>query len=131
MDEQLRKRFAKNLKAALEHEGKTQADMAKYMHVSTATASDWCNGNKMPRADKLQSLSNWLSIELADLLVEYQPAQIKEVEAPKQPVLTAIEAQMLADYRLLNDDAQLFFRNSIHDFAQMDKYKKAASAETA
>lgn len=131
MDEQLRKRFAMNLKTALEHEGRTQADMAKYMHISTATASDWCNGYKMPRADKLQSLSNWLNIELSDLLVEYQPAQIREVKAAVQPVLTAIEAQLLADYRALNDDAQFFFRSQIHEFAQMDKYKKAAPAETA
>ena len=131
MDEQLRKRFATNLKAALEHEGRTQADMARYMHISTATASDWCSGNKMPRADKLQSLSNWLNVELSDLLVEYKPAQIQEVIVPEPYALTAEEAQLLADYRALNDDAQFFFRIQIHEFAQMDKYKKAAPAETA
>lgn len=71
MNEELRTQFAANLKRALADAGKTQADMAKYMQVSSATASEWCSGRKMPRADKIQSLCNWLNIELSDLLEEY------------------------------------------------------------
>lgn len=70
MDERMRNQFAKNLRKYMELRDKTQADLYRYMHVSSATASDWCNGVKMPRADKLQSIANWLGIELAVLLGE-------------------------------------------------------------
>ena len=60
--------FSRNLLYYLELDGKTQADLCKHMNVSSATASDWCNGKKMPRMDKIQSICNWLRIEKSDLL---------------------------------------------------------------
>ena len=70
MDEKLRELFADNLKWQLERNHKSQADMCAYMQVSSATGSDWVNGNKMPRVDKIQSLANWLHCRLSDLLEE-------------------------------------------------------------
>lgn len=68
----LKATFARNLKQHLVEGNKTQADLARYLHVSTAAVSDWANGNKMPRADKIQSICNWLHIDLQDLLAEPQ-----------------------------------------------------------
>jgi transcriptional regulator with XRE-family HTH domain len=70
MDEKLKELFSKNLVEQLLAKGETQASMARYMKISSATASDWCNGRKMPRVDKIQALCNWLGIELSDLLEE-------------------------------------------------------------
>ena len=60
--------FSRNLLYYLELDGKTQADLCKHLNVSSATVSDWCNGKKMPRMDKIQSICNWLRIEKSDLL---------------------------------------------------------------
>ena len=70
MEENLRKIFANNLKKQLSLHNKNQSDLAKYMDVSTATVSEWCNGKKMPRTDKIRSICNWLFIEMNDLLCE-------------------------------------------------------------
>lgn len=67
-DEEYKKVFSKNLLHFLEINGKNQADLCKYIGVSSATVSDWCNGKKMPRMDKIQSICNWLHIEKSDLL---------------------------------------------------------------
>lgn len=67
-EEEYKKIFSKNLIHYLEINSKTQADLYKYMNVSSATVSDWCNGKKMPRMDKIQSICNWLNIEKSDLL---------------------------------------------------------------
>ena len=137
MDEQLRKSFSANLKKALRNEGKTQSDMAKYMKISTATASDWCNGNKMPRADKLQSLCNWLHIGLQDLLVNFAPSVSGHTDGYMMvrtftSGLTDDEQELIDNYRLLNDEAKAFIADNARNFASMDKYKKAGSAaETA
>lgn len=60
--------FSRNLRYYLELDGKTQADLCEYMKVSSATVSDWCNGKKLPRMDKIQTICNWLRIEKSDLL---------------------------------------------------------------
>lgn len=70
MDEKLKMTFGKNLRRLLSENDKTQADLCRRMKVSSATASDWANGKKIPRADKLQTICMWLGCELSDLLEE-------------------------------------------------------------
>lgn len=72
-NDEMKKVFATNLRYWLKKRDKTQADLARYMKVSSATASDWCNGNKMPRTDKIWSICTWLGLEIDDLLKERDP----------------------------------------------------------
>ena len=67
-DEEIRRIFAKKLNHYLAINGYNQADLARYMHVSTATTAKWCTGQTMPRIDKIQSICNWLGLEKTDLL---------------------------------------------------------------
>lgn len=67
-NENLRKLFSTNLNYWLAKRGKTQADLYKQLGVSSATASDWCNGKKIPKTDKLLDIASWLMVELSDLL---------------------------------------------------------------
>lgn len=69
-EEKIKEIFSRNLTLYLSERGKTQADLSRHMNVSTATVSDWCNGKKLPRLDKIQSICNWLMIEKSDLLEE-------------------------------------------------------------
>lgn len=70
MEDKIKIIFKNNLNKIMEMRGKTQADLCRYMDVSSATVSDWCNGKKMPRTDKIQSIANWLLVEMSDLLEE-------------------------------------------------------------
>ena len=93
-DNELRDLFSKNLRSWLQERGKTQADLRRYMDVSSATASDWCNGRKIPRADKLRSICAWLGVELNDLLTE------KEADTPAyylDPETAALAQEMFED----------------------------------
>lgn len=74
-DNELRELFSKNLRSWLNERGKTQADLRRHMDVSSATASDWCNGRKIPRTDKIQAICSWLGLELKDLLTDQEPEQ--------------------------------------------------------
>lgn len=67
-DEELRKIFMENLNKYMELSDRTQADLARRLHVSTATTAKWCTGQTMPRIDKIQAIANWLGIEKSDLL---------------------------------------------------------------
>lgn len=79
-NESLNKIFSDNLNYWLNERGKTQADLARYMNVSSATTSDWCNANKIPRTDKLVQISRWLMIELSDLIMEKKKEEASEFD---------------------------------------------------
>lgn len=67
-EEEIRKIFSRNLTRILEESGKTQKDLVNYIGVSSSTVSNWCTGQKLPRMDKIQSISAWLGVENSDLL---------------------------------------------------------------
>ena len=97
--EELMKIFSRNLERLLVDRKKSQADMARYMCVSSATASEWVNGKKMPRTDKIQSLANWLNVELSDLLTDKN-------ETMMTVKLTNSEEQLLQRFRALTQQRQ-------------------------
>lgn len=95
-DNELRELFSQNLKYWLSKRSKTQTDLRKYMNVSSATASDWCNGKKIPRTDKIQVICGWLGIELDDLLTDKSKEQ-KEPGYYLNPETAALAQEMFDD----------------------------------
>ena len=67
MPDDLRKIFAKNLTALLKKNDITQLWIADKLGVSSSTVSDWCNGNKAPRMDKIQNLADLLNVPVSFL----------------------------------------------------------------
>ena len=63
--------FAKNLKHYMWLKNINQRDLAVALNVSDASVSHWLNGARMPRMEKLQSISLFLGITLHDLLEEH------------------------------------------------------------
>lgn len=62
MPDNAREIFVKNLRYLMNARGITQADICRELNVSSATASDWCNGNKYPRVDAMQKLADLLGV---------------------------------------------------------------------
>lgn len=97
--------FSKNLLYWLEKRNKTQADLYKRMNVSSATSSDWCNGKKMPRADKLTEIADWLMIELSDLLYEKEHKEISDFDKLLFRIKDDSEfCNLVSDLNSLNDE---------------------------
>lgn len=68
--EKLNETFRDNLRYFMELRGKTQADIARALGVSTSAVTYWCAGRKVPRADKLKALCDFLFVDMSDLLTE-------------------------------------------------------------
>lgn len=85
--------FAKNLNHFLNKNGKSQADLVAYMNTTASTVSDWCNGKKYPRVDKMQKLADYFGV-LKSELTEENPELISVDYSPnhKIPVLGRISA---------------------------------------
>lgn len=81
--------FAKNLKKYMELNGKSRREMCAALGYSYFTFSDWVNGKKMPRMDKVEQLANYFGILKSDLLED------KKETAPEDG-LSEAKKQLLA-----------------------------------
>ena len=69
--------FSRNLKIYMDMRQKKQADLCKHLQVSSATVSDWCNGKKMPKTERIADIASWLNILVTDLFDESLENQFK------------------------------------------------------
>lgn len=118
--EDIKLKFAQNLKNIMQKRNKTQSDLVKDLSFRQATVSDWLNGKKYPRMDKVEKLANYLGVSINELLMQ-------SVFEPPVPAiqLTNQEKSMIKKYRQLNADGKLVIDNQI-DFML---YKQEQSAE--
>ncbi len=118
--EDIKLKFAQNLKNIMQKRNKTQSDLVKDLSFRQATVSDWLNGKKYPRMDKVEKLANYLGVSINELLMQ-------SVSEPPVPAiqLTDQEKSMIKKYRQLNADGKLVIDNQI-DFML---YKQEQSAE--
>ena len=101
-DKELREIFSTNLKYWLDQRNRTQADLRRFMDVSSATASDWCNGRKIPRTDKIGAICAWLNIELDDLLTQ-------KAESERSTYFIDDEARDIAQFLFENPEYRVLF----------------------
>lgn len=62
--------FSSNLKKYMALNGKTRRDISLALDVSYWTVSDWVNGKKQARMDKVELLANYFGIAKSDLIEE-------------------------------------------------------------
>lgn len=62
--------FSKNLKRYMALAGKSRKDVCEALGYSYFTFSDWVNGKKMPRMDKVEQLSIYFGCSKSDLIEE-------------------------------------------------------------
>lgn len=62
MSEELKDLFSEQLRKCLENSNITMTELAKKIGVSQATVSDWCNGKKAPRFDKIEQLAKFFNV---------------------------------------------------------------------
>ncbi len=101
--------FSSNLNYFLEKQGHTQADLAKYVGVSTAAVNTWCKGIKTPRMDKTDKICAFLQIKRSDLFDERtvpDPSAIPDPARPVSAALTEREAEHLRRYRYIDEEGR-------------------------
>ncbi len=63
-----KKIFSNNLKHYMELNKKDRNEICNLLGFKYSTFSDWYNGNKYPRIDKIEILANYFGIEKSDLI---------------------------------------------------------------
>lgn len=62
--------FARNLQYQMDLNQKTRKDVCEALGFSYYTFSDWVNGKKYPRMDKVEILANYFGVLKSDLIEE-------------------------------------------------------------
>ena len=64
--------FSINLKRYMKENDKSRKEVCEALGVSYYTFSDWVNGKKYPRMDKVEMLANYFGILKSDLIEDKQ-----------------------------------------------------------
>lgn len=94
--------FASNLKLYMEAKGKTRNDISEALGISYFTVSDWVNGKKYPRMDKVERLANYFNIQKSDLIED----KTMQPQSPDNETLTEGELVLLDLFRRVPEEQQ-------------------------
>lgn len=102
--------ISKNIKYYMDKFHKDRSQICKDLGFKYSTFTDWVNGNKYPRIDKIELLSNYFGIQKSDLIEEHSPAPqfslTKKDKREIQKKLASIMDELRADAGVAyyNDD---------------------------
>lgn len=101
--------FASNLKKYMKLYKISRTDISEALGISYFTVSDWVNGKKYPRMDKVEMLANYFGIKKSDLIEDKNKIDLQlmaEKDSPVEPQLTEGEKKLLDLFRLVPEDKQ-------------------------
>ena len=87
--------FSENLKMYMALSGKSRKEICEALGYSYFTFSDWVNGKKMPRMDKVEQLANYFGILKSDLIEEKKKTTTNYgsgMSEAKQSLLALVES---------------------------------------
>lgn len=85
--------FASNLRKYLDQSGKSRREVCNALGLSYYTFSDWVNGKKYPRMDKVEMLANYFDIKKSDLIEK----ELTENDQQKNDTLADIILELRVD----------------------------------
>lgn len=62
--------ISRNLRRIMYENNKTQAEVAKDLHLNKATVSSWMNGTRIPRIPNIDMLCHYFNVTRAEIMEE-------------------------------------------------------------
>ena len=70
--------FSKNLKHYIEKSGKDRRELADIWGFPYSTVTEWINGKKYPRIDRIEIMADYFGIQKSDLIEDKEISEKKE-----------------------------------------------------
>ena len=112
--------FSRNLQAIMLKRDIRQSELARLMDVSSATMSDWYNGNKTPRPAHIDQLCDILNCTHAALMLEpvIKPEDVRSENVPFE----RDDYRVILKFLKLGDESKRFVESVIdRDIEQQTK----------
>lgn len=91
--------MSRNLKYYIEKSGKDRRELAETWGFPYSTVTEWINGRKYPRIDRIEIMADYFGILKSDL-IEDKPKEHREMQK-KNDILSDIVLKMNEDAELL------------------------------
>ena len=126
-DDTYRKIFANNLNYYMQLNNKIQDDLVRDLSLKSSTISSWCNGQKLPRMDKIVLLANYFGIHFSKLIEERTDDKYFEFVSEDDamyPLLDIGDIALVYKQDFIEDEATLLInienKNTIRKFILSD-----------
>ena len=85
--------MSKNLRYYIERSGKDRKTLAKIWGFPYSTVTDWINGNKYPRIDRIEVMAEYFGIQKSDLIEDKkeQPTEFDGLSEEKKELIEFIK----------------------------------------
>lgn len=109
--------FSKNLKYYIDKCGKDRRELAEIWGFPYSTVSEWVNGRKYPRIDRIEIMADYFGILKSDLIEE----KMTEEKEKDNEILAEIIVRMRMDdeFRSLVESIYLLDSDKIHGVKQL------------
>lgn len=92
--------FAENLNRHMKAQGKSRKEVCRDLGINYYTFTDWINGRKYPRMDKVEILANYFGILKSDLIEEKTKEQAEREK--KSSTIADAALRMKSDQEFLS-----------------------------
>ena len=96
--------LSKNLKYYIERSGKDRRELAETWGFPYSTVTDWINGKKYPRIDRIEIMADYFGILKSDLIEEKMTEEIKK----DNDTISSIVVRMTMDKDFLSAVESLY-----------------------
>lgn len=111
--------MAKNLKYYIERSGKDRRELAETWGFPYSTVTEWINGRKYPRIDRIEIMADYFGILKSDL-IEDKPKEYREMsEKNKRLVALTMRLRTDDDFLSVVEDLDKLDADKLNAFRQM------------
>ena len=109
--------FSKNLRKYIEQSGKDRRELAEIWGFPYSTVTEWVNGRKYPRIDRIEIMADYFGILKSDLIEE----KMTEEKEKDNELLADIIVRMRTDdsFRALVESLYMYDSAKIKGIADM------------
>ena len=93
--------LSKNLKYYIERSGKDRRELADTWGFPYSTVTDWINGKKYPRIDRIEIMADYFGILKSDLIEEKEKPTVKDDGLSKEKIALIEEIKKLPEDKIL------------------------------
>lgn len=115
--------MSKNLKYYIERSGKDRKELAEIWGFPYSTVTEWINGKKYPRIDRIEVMAAYFGILKSDL-IEEKSEEHREMQQ-KNDIISDVTLRLLSDQDFLSVVEKVY---KITDKEQLQSVERMLSA---
>ena len=115
--------MSKNLKHYIAQSGKDRKELAEIWGFPYSTVTDWINGKKYPRIDRIEVMADYFGILKSDLIeektIENSPKEMAELHF--EMIMDEDLSEIFADLKFLDARERKIVKDLAHSLAETKK----------